>query len=95
MAEEKKDETAKAVDPKAEPKGDFIVNGAPGGPFELLANSGVKFGASGTVTVGGAGVPTTEWSATRIYGTTLADNKGGEVVVHVDDKTQFKGWMKK
>ncbi|MFI5222656.1 MAG: hypothetical protein ACHQX3_00175 [Nitrospirales bacterium] len=81
--------------PSAAVEGDLKATGTPGGSLEIVANPGVKFGSSGTATVAGHQVATTEWSVDRIVGKMPSGVIEGEVVVHVDDKTKYTGTLNK
>lgn len=70
---------------------DFKIVGAPGSTFRI---DGAGFSTGGTVLFGGVAAKTTGWGATRIDGTIPAGAKTGEVVVWVDEQTQFRGHLK-
>lgn len=70
---------------------DFDSSGSPGGNFELI---GVNLGSSGTVTLNGVQLHTTEWSTLRIRGVLPAGATAGEVIVHIDDKTSRRGMLR-
>lgn len=70
---------------------DVVVEGVAGGSFTIR---GTGFGTSGKVTFAGVPAKTNGWGDTRIEGVVPANVTEGEVVVHVDDKTQRKGFFK-
>lgn len=87
-------DAAVAAAQKSEPETtsyDFRFTGTPGGTFAIDGNN---LGSSGTVLMGKTQLFTTEWSTTHIEGTLPAGMPSGEVVVHIDDKTNRRGYFK-
>lgn len=72
------------------PLPELTASGVAGGRITI---NGSGFGPSGTVTVGGAQIKTLGWSTTRIEGLLHDGVHGGEVCVHVDDKTVRRGMV--
>jgi hypothetical protein len=75
----------------AEQDYDFKIAGAPGSTFRI---DGAGFSTGGSVLFGGIAAKTTGWGATKIEGIIPAGAKTGEVVVWVDEHTQFRGHLK-
>lgn len=72
---------------------DFRVSGTANGNFEIVSH-GKNLGSSGTVQFNGVDAKTTEWSTTRIKGTVPAGMHDADVVVHVDDQTNYSARFK-
>ena len=70
---------------------DFKIVGTPGNKFRI---DGHGFSTGGSVLFGGVAAKTTGWGSTKIEGAIPPGAKTGEVVVWVDEKTQFRGYLK-
>lgn len=72
-------------------KPELIVSAVAGGRFVIR---GENLGTNGVVTFGGQPVTVRGWGGTRIEGEVPAGTPHGEVVVHIDDKTQKRGYFR-
>lgn len=72
--------------------GDFVVSGHAGGRI-IIDGPAASFGTNGTVKLNGVQIRTREWGAQHIVGELPADAVSGEVVVHVDEKTQKRAYL--
>jgi hypothetical protein len=73
---------------------EFIAHST-GKGFELVGFGGAKsFSSNGTVKLNGAQLYVREWGTTRIIGDLPADARSGEIVVHIDDKTSRRAYLK-
>ena len=70
---------------------DFRIVASPGGKFRI---DGHGFSTGGSVLFGKTAAKTTGWGATKIEGIVPEGAKTGEVVVWVDEQTQFRGYLK-
>lgn len=71
-------------------EGDFVCSGTAGGRFNVDGPVG-SFGTNGTVTLNGVQLETRGWGTMHIEGVLPQDAKSGELVVHIDDKTNKRG----
>lgn len=74
---------------------EILVEGSAGARFVIRpSRAGIKLGTNGKVTFNGVTAKTDGWGATRIEGVLPDGVSAGEVVVHIDDKTQRRGFFR-